>query len=128
MTPVIHGVSKIFKEIVLKNGRSEGWKPSSRSFGSGEGLSNGITGLAFAEETSSWIGSGSTRRGSSGGVFSRMRSNRTSPSAVVLWVNVPPVAMLSCRTDSLLRPNHKSYNNTWFGIDKSRPDLDRIEK
>ena len=116
------------KKSSSKNERSEGWKPSSRSFGSGEGLSKGITGSAFAEETSSWISSGSTQRGSSGGVFSRMRSNRTSPSTVVLWVNDPPVAMSSYRVDSLLRPNQKCCNSTWFGIDKSRPDLDRIEK
>jgi hypothetical protein len=60
-------------------------------------------GSASAEETSS--SSGSTRRGSSGGVFFRMRSRSASPSAVVLWVNKPLVAISSCRADSLLSPN-----------------------
>ena len=61
-------------------------------------------------------------------MFSRMRSRRASPSSVVLRVNEPPAVMSSCRADSLLSPSQKCYNNTWFGIDKSRPDLDRIEK
>jgi hypothetical protein len=62
-----------------------------------------------------------------GGVFSRMRSRRASPSSVVLCVNKPPAAMSSCRVDSLLRPNQKCYSNTWFGIDKSGTERDRIE-
>ena len=41
-----------------------------------------------AIETSSISGSGSTRRGSSGGAFSRMRSSKASPSAVVLCLIV----------------------------------------
>jgi hypothetical protein len=49
-------------------------------------------------------------------------------NAMVLWVNDPPAAISSCRTDSLLRPNQKCCNSTWFGIDKSGIDLDRIEK
>ena len=84
-------------------------------------------GSALAKETSSWFSSGSTRRGSYGGVFSRMRYRRASPSAVVLWVNKPPVAMSSCRADSLLSPNQKCYKSTWLGIDKSRLDLVKIE-
>jgi hypothetical protein len=43
-----------------------------------EGLLVGIEGSASTEETSSSFGSGSTRRGSSGGVFSRMRSKSFS--------------------------------------------------
>jgi hypothetical protein len=38
-------------------------------------------------------------------VFSRIRSWRTSTCTVVLWVNDPPVAISSCRANSLLRPN-----------------------
>jgi hypothetical protein len=45
-----------------------------------------------------------------------------------LWVNDPLADISSCRADSLLRPNQKCCNSTWFGIDKSRLDLDRIEK
>jgi hypothetical protein len=74
-------------------------------------------GLALAEETSLWFSSCSTRRGSSGGVFSRMRSRRASHSTVVLWVNEPPAAMSSYRADSLLSPNQKCYKSTWLGID-----------
>ena len=85
-------------------------------------------GSASAEETSQWLGSGSTRRGSNGGVFSRIRSRRASPSLVVLCVNEPLAVMSSCRVDSLLRPSQKCSNNTWLGIDKSGLDLDRIEK
>jgi hypothetical protein len=48
----------------------------------GEGLSKDVMGSASAKETSSWFSSGSTRRGSTRGVFSRMRSRRASPS---LW-------------------------------------------
>ena len=101
---------------------------SSRSSGSGEGLSKDAIGSALTEETPSWFSSGSTRRGSSGGVFSRMQSRKASPSAVVLWVNQPPSAISSYRADSLLRPNQKCCNSTWFGIDKSRLDIVRIEK
>ena len=77
-------------------------------------------GSASAEETSTW-------RGSSGGVFSRMWSMRASPSAMVLWVKEPPIAMSSCRADSLLSPNQKCYKSTWLGIDKSGLDLVKIE-
>jgi hypothetical protein len=62
-------------------------------------------GSTSAEETSSWLRSGSTWRGYSRGVFSIMRSRRASPSAVVLCVNEPPVAMSSYKADSLLSPN-----------------------
>ena len=79
-----------------------------------------VMGSALAEETSTW-------RGSSGGVFSRMRSRRVSPSVVVLWVNDPPTAISSYRADSLLSPNQKCCKSTWLGIDKSRPDLVKIE-
>ena len=78
---------------------------------------------ALAEETSPWLDSGSTRWGSRGGVFSRMWSS----NAMVLWLNEPPTAISSCRIDSLLRPNQKCYNSTWFGIDKSRPECVRSE-
>ena len=54
-------------------------------------------------------------------VFSRIRSRRTSPSAVVLWVNDPPAEMSSCRADSFLSPNQKCWSNTWSEIDKSGP-------
>ena len=97
-----------------------------RSSGLDKGLSKDVVGSALAEDTSSWLGSGSTRRGSSGGVFSRMWSRRASPSAVVLWVNEPLAAMSSCRVDSLLSPNQKCYKSTWLGIDKSRPDLVKL--
>ena len=102
------------------------WKSSLRVFGLGEGLSIGMIGLATIEETSSKTGSGSNRMGSSGGVFSKIRSRSSSPSAVVLCVKDPPVAVSSCRADSLLRPNQKCYRSTWFGIDKSGPDLLRL--
>ena len=115
------------KRPSLKYGRSEGWKPSSGISSSGEGLSKGVMGSTSAKETSSWLGSGSTRRGSSGGVFSRMRSRRASPSAMVLWVNEPSVAISSYRADSLLSPNQKCYKSTCLGTDKSVPDLIKIE-
>ena len=83
-------------------------------------------GSASAKETSLWFSSGFTWRGSGGGVFSRMRSRRASPSIVVLWVNEPPAAMSSCRVDSLLSPNQKCCKSTWLGIDKSRPDLVKV--
>ena len=75
---------KSLKSLSSKYGRSEGWKPSFGSSGSGEGLSKDVMGSALAEETSSCFGSGSTQRGSSRGVFSRMRSRRAYASAVVL--------------------------------------------
>ena len=75
---------KFSKNSSSKYGRSEGWKPSSGSSGLDEGLSKDAMGSALAVETSSWLGSGSTRRGSCGGVFSRMRSRRASPFVVVL--------------------------------------------
>ena len=87
----------------------------------------GAMGSDSAEETSSWLDSGSTRRGSQVGVFSRMRSMSASPSAMVLWLNEPLAAISSCRADSLLRSNQKCCNNTWFGIDKSRPECVKIE-
>ena len=106
---------KSLKNSSSKYGRSESWEPSSRSSSSGEGLSKGLMDSASAEETSSCLGLGSTWRGSSGGVFSRMRSRIASPSAVVLWVNEPLAAILSCRVDSLLSPNQKCYRSTWLG-------------
>ena len=56
-----------------------------------------------------------------------MRSRRASSSAMVLWVNEPPVAMSSYRVDSFLRPNQKCCTSTWLGIDKSGSDLVKIE-
>ena len=56
-----------------------------------------------------------------------MRSSNASPFAMVLWLNEPPTAISSCRVDSLLRPNQKCYNNTWFGIDKFGPECVRSE-
>ena len=82
---------------------------------------------ASAEETSSWLNIDCTRRGSKGGVFSKIRSKRASPSLVVLCVNERPTVMSSCRADSLLSPNQKCCNNTWLGIDKSGPENVRIE-
>ena len=86
----------------------------------------GAMGLDSAEETSSWLDSGSTRRGSRGGGFSRMRSSNASPSAMVLRLNEPLVAISSYREDYLLIPNQKCCNSTWFGIDKSGPECVRI--
>ena len=56
-----------------------------------------------------------------------MWSWRASPSSVVLCANEPLAAMSSYRVESLLRRNQKYCNNTWLGIDKSRPKLDRVE-
>jgi hypothetical protein len=86
LTSVFH-----FQNLQLSHsyGRSEGSKPSSMSSDSGEGLQIRGVGSALAEDTSSWLGIGSTWRGSKGGVLSRMRSKRASPSSVVLWVNEP---------------------------------------
>ena len=55
--------------------------------------------------TSSWLEDSAAGRVSMKDVFSRIRSRRASPSAVVLWVNEPPVEMSSCKVDSLLSPN-----------------------
>jgi hypothetical protein len=87
----------------------------------------GAMGSDSAEETSSWLDSGSSRRGSRGGVFSRMWSINASPSVMVLWLNEPPAAISNCRADSLLRPNKKCCSSTWFGIDKSGPEYSRSE-
>jgi len=84
-------------------------------------------GLASVEETSTWLDLDSTQRGSRGRVFSRMQSKRASPSVVVLCVNEPLAVISSCRVDSLLRPSQKCCNNTWFGIDESRPERVRIK-
>ena len=118
---------KSLKKSSSKYGRSKGWKPSFGSSGLGEDFSKDIVGSASAEETSACLGSGSTRRGSSGGVFSRMWSRRASPSAMVLLVNDPTTAMSSYRADSLLSPHQKCCKGTWLGIDKSRLDLVKIE-
>jgi hypothetical protein len=40
-------------------------------------------------------------------VFSRIRSKRASPSALVLCLNNPPAVISSYRADFLLSPNHK---------------------
>ena len=74
---------KSFNRSFSKNGKSEGWKPSSGSSCLGEDLWIGAIDLASTEETSAWLDSGSTWRGSRGGVFSRMRSRRASPSSMV---------------------------------------------
>ena len=71
--------------------------------------------------TSSWLEDSAAGSISVKDVFSRIRSRRASPSAMVLWVNDPPAEMSSCRADSLLSPNQKCWNNTWSGIDKSGP-------
>ena len=57
--------------------------------------------------TSSWLEDSASGRVSVKDVFSRIRSRRVSPLAVVLWVNDPLVEMSSYRADSLLSPNHK---------------------
>ena len=71
------------------------------SMGSGGGF------VEPTNETSSRIEDSAAGRVSVKDVFSRIRSRRASPSAVVLWVNNPPAEMSSCRVDSLLRPNQK---------------------
>ena len=81
------------KKSSSKSERSKGWKPSSRSSGLCEGLFRDVMGSASDEETSLWFSWASKQRGSSGGVFSRMRSRRASPSAMVLWVNESPAAI-----------------------------------
>ena len=55
--------------------------------------------------TSSWLEDSAARRVSVKDVFSRIRSRRASPSAVVLWVNDPPAVLSSYMADSLLSPN-----------------------
>ena len=122
-----HVFPKSLKKSSLKYERSKDWKPSSGSFGSGEGLSRDVMGSALAEETSSWLSLGSTRKGSSGGVFSRMRSRSASLFIVVLWVNKPQAAISSCRVDSLLNPNQKCYKSTCLRTDKSGLDLVKIK-
>ena len=57
--------------------------------------------------TSSWLEDSTAGRVSVKDVFSRIRSRRASPSAVVLWVNDPPAEMSSCIADSLVSPNQK---------------------
>ena len=57
--------------------------------------------------TSSWLEDSAIGRVSVKDVFSRIRSRRASPSAVVLWVNDPSAEMSSYRADSLLSPNQK---------------------
>ena len=71
--------------------------------------------------TSTWLEDSAAGRVSVKDVFSRIRSRRASPSAVVLWVNKPPAEMPSCMVDSLLIPNQKCWSNTWLGIDKFGP-------
>ena len=39
----------------------------------------------------------------------------------------PPGVISIYRTDSLLRPNQKCYNNTWSGIDKARLECAKVE-
>jgi hypothetical protein len=87
----------------------------------------GVMGLDSAEEISSWLDLVSTLRGSRGGAFSRMHSINASPSTMVLWLNEPPATISSYKVDSLLRPNQKCCNSTWFGADKSRPECVRSE-
>ena len=55
--------------------------------------------------TSSWLEDSAVGRVSVKDVFSRIRSKRASPSAVVLCVNDPPAAISSYSADSLLSPN-----------------------
>ena len=57
--------------------------------------------------TSSWLEDSAAGRVSVKDVFSRIRSKRASPSAVVLCVNDPPAEMSSCRADFLLSANQK---------------------
>ena len=105
---------------------SEGWKPSPRVFGSGEGLWMGDMCLDLAEETSSWLDSGSARRGLLESEFSRLWSRSASPSAKVLWSKDPPVMISSYRADSLLRLDQKCYNSIWSSIDKARLECAQI--
>jgi len=61
-----HEYFKVFpkssKKSSSKYGRSGGWKPSSESSCSGEGLWVGGVGSASVKETSSWLNIGSTWR------------------------------------------------------------------
>jgi len=93
----------IQKSLSSKNGKFEGWKPSSRVFGSGEGLCMGGIGSASTEETFSWLDSGSTLR---------VTKERCDLEALLLllwflWLKDPPAAISSCREDFLLEPNQK---------------------
>jgi hypothetical protein len=45
-----------------------------------------------------------------------------------LWSKDPSVVISSYRVDSLLRPNQKFCNNTWFGIDKAGLECAKIKK
>ena len=65
----------------------------------------GLGGVESTNETSSWLEDSDAGRVSMKDVFSRIRSKRASPSAVVLCVNDPTAEMSSCRADSLLSPN-----------------------
>ena len=69
--------------------------------------------------TSSWLKDSTAGRVFEKDMFSRIRSRRASPSAVVLWVNEPPAEMSSYRADSLLSLDQKCWSNTWSGMDKS---------
>jgi hypothetical protein len=71
---------------------------SGSSFGSlgwGNSSSLGSESSASAEEASSCQSNGSTRMGSSGGVFSKIQSRRASPSSVVFYVKEPPAVISS---------------------------------
>ena len=81
----------------------------------------GLGSVKSTNGTSSWLEDSDVGRVSVKDVFSRIRSKRASPSAVVLCVNDPPAEMSSYRADSLLSPNQKCWSNTWSGIDKSGP-------
>ena len=58
-------------------------------------------------ETSSWLEDSTDGRVLVKDVFSRIRSKRASPSALVLCLNDPHAVISSCREDFLLSPNHK---------------------
>ena len=57
--------------------------------------------------TSTWLEDSAAERVSVKDVFSRIRSRKASPSAVVLCVNDPPAVISSYMADSLLSPNQK---------------------
>jgi hypothetical protein len=57
--------------------------------------------------TSLWLEDSADGRVSVKDVFSRIRSKRASPSALVLCLNDPPAVISSYRADFLLSPNHK---------------------
>ena len=121
---ILRIITEIVNEIVIEAWKGIGFSLSSS--GSGEDVLGCAFVSASAEETSSKHGSSSTRRGSKGGVFSRMRSSRASPSSAVLYVNDPPANVSSIMADSLLSPNQKCCNSTWLGIDKSGLDLVKV--